>query len=304
MAEPNIARPSAQAEASRPAPRMTQSAGFDPGESTRSLRRKWSNNGGMGSVLLYLVGIAAAVVLLYFMVHEGAASGAAINVNGLIIVAGGVTIAALLSFDGADIRGAIVALVMSVSTQTTIDDDAMHIVETARRLRRSIRDAEDYVQRIPNLFLRLALQMVVDGVPLDDMMNVLSWRIEKDAESENVRSRLFRTLAACAPAFGLLGTIVGMVGMLGHLADGNLSKVGAGMATAMLSTFYGLVLAFIIFKPAAIKLEQKTRERVAATNLLLEAIALVRLGRSPSMIAETLEVLSDARHGHEDVGST
>jgi chemotaxis protein MotA len=304
MAESNATHPPAPPETSSVGARGQGSAGYDPGESTRSLRRKWSGSGGVGSIFLYLAGVAAAVALLYFMVHEGAASGAAINVNGLIIVAGGVTIAALLSFDGADIRGAIVALITSMSTPTTIDDDAMHIVETARRLRRSIRDAEDYVQRIPNLFLRLALQMVVDGVPLDDMMNVLSWRIEKDAESENVRSRLFRTLGACAPAFGLLGTIVGMVGMLGHLADGNLSKVGSGMATAMLSTFYGLVLAFIIFKPAAIKLEQKTREKVAATNLLLEAIALVRLGRSPSMIAETLEVLSDNRRGHDDVEST
>jgi chemotaxis protein MotA len=234
------------------------------------------------------------------MVHEGAESGAAINVNGLIIVGGGVTVAAFLSFDASDIRAAIVALFSSIRTRTNVDDDAMQIVEVARLLRRSIHDAEVYVQTVPNLFLRLALQMVVDGVPLEDLMNVLSWRIEKDAESENVRARMFRTLGACAPAFGLLGTIVGMVGMLGHLADGNLSKVGAGMATAMLSTFYGLVMAFIVFKPAAIKLEQKTRERVAATNLLLEAIALVRLGRSPGMIAETLEVLSEHRRPREE----
>ena len=267
------------------------------------MRRKWSGSGGTEAIISYLIGIGAAVVLLYFMVHEGAAAGAAINVTGLIVVAGGVTVAALLSFDGGDIRGAVVALLTSMRNQTTTDADAMHVVETARRLRRNIRDAEDYVQRIPNLFLRLALQMVVDGVPLDDMMNVLSWRIEKDAESENVKARMFRTLAASAPAFGLLGTIVGMVGMLGHLADGNLSKVGSGMATAMLSTFYGLVLAFIIFKPAAIKLEQKTRERVAATNLLLEAIALVRLGRSPSMIAETLQVLSGDRDSRDEANA-
>jgi chemotaxis protein MotA len=260
-----------------------------------SAGRGRASRGSRSQAVMYLVGIAAAVVLIWYMVHEGAESGAAINVNGLIIVGGGVTVAALLSFDAVDIRDALVALFFSVRNRTTIDSDAAQIVETARLIRRSIHDAEVYVQSVPNLFLRLALQMVVDGVPLDDLMNVLSWRIEKDAERENVRARLFRTLGACAPAFGLLGTIVGMVGMLGHLADGNLSKVGAGMATAMLSTFYGLVMAFIVFKPAALKLEQKTRERVAATNLLLEAIALVRLGRSPGMIAETLEVLSE--HG-------
>ena len=254
--------------------------------------RKWQGEGGRLSALAYVAGLAASLVLIWFMVHEGAAAGAAINVNGLIIVAGGVTVAALLSFDGVDIRRSIGALLTAMRRDNSLDSDAQHIIETARLMRRNLHEAELYVQRVPNLFLRTALQMVIDGIPLDDLMNVLSWRIEKDAESENVRARLFRTLAACAPAFGLLGTIVGMVGMLGHLADGNLARVGAGMATAMLSTFYGLVLAFLIFKPAAIKLEQKTRERVAASNLLLEAIALVRLGRSPTMIAETLEVLS------------
>ena len=260
---------------------------------------KWWGEGGRVSGFAYVVGLAAAVVLIWFMVHEGAAAGAAINFNGLIIVAGGVSVAALLSFEGAHIRQSITALVMATRRDNTLDADAQHIIETARLMRRNLHDAEVYVQRIPNLFLRTALQMVIDGIPLDDLMNVLSWRIEKDAESENVRARLFRTLAACAPAFGLLGTIVGMVGMLGHLADGNLAKVGSGMATAMLSTFYGLVLAFLIFKPAAIKLEQKTRERLAASNLLLEAIALVRLGRSPSMIAETLQVLSVHGRPHE-----
>jgi len=270
----------------------------DEGETTS--RR----NGGTGSALFYLLGIAAAVTLVYFMVHEGAASGAAINIKGLIIVGTGVIVAALLSFDIGDILGAVGALVMSVRATPKVDSDAVYIIESARCMRRSIHEAEEYVQRIPNLFLRTALQMVVDGVPLDDLMNVLTWRIEKDAERENVRARLFRTLAACSPAFGLLGTIVGMVGMLGHLADGNLSQVGAGMATAMLSTFYGLVLAFLIFKPAALKLEQKTRERVAATNLLLEAIALVRLGRSPSMIAETLKVVAEQRREREETDVT
>ncbi len=282
---------------SRMADRMAAAAGR--GRGMRRPGAQWWGEGGRISAMTYIVGLAAGFLLIWFMVREGAAAGAALNINGLIIVAGGVSVAALLSFEGAHIRQSIGALVESMRRDTSLEADAQHIVETAKLMRRNLHDAELYVHRIPNLFLRTALQMVIDGIPLDDLMNVLSWRIEKDAESENVRARLFRTLAACAPAFGLLGTIVGMVGMLGHLADGNLGRVGSGMATAMLSTFYGLVLAFLVFKPAAIKLEQKTRERVAANNLLLEAIALVRLGRSPSMIAETLQVLSVHGRSHE-----
>lgn len=130
-------------------------------------------------------------------------------------------------------------------------------------------------------------------MPLEDMMMVMNWRIEKDSEREMVHARLFRTLAACSPAFGLLGTIVGMVGMLRSLGTGDIAQIGVGMGVAMLATFYGLVLSNMIFKPIAIKLEQMTRRRVVAQNILLEGIALTHLGRSPAMIAGTMAALQD-----------
>lgn len=264
-------------------------------ESNRQTRGRlgWLSSKGYS----YFLGLGGGIALIFYMVRQSAAAGTYINPDGLLIVGGGVTIVALISFTGSDIWRALAAA-FSVTGRASMAHEAVAIVEVARRLRRDIHQAEEYVQTIPNLFLRTGLQMVVDGVPLDDMMHVLSWRIEKDAESENIRARLFRSLASCAPAFGLLGTIIGMVAMLGNLASGDLPRVGSGMAVAMLSTFYGLLLANMIFKPIAIKLEQKTRARVAEANLMLEAIALVRLGRSPSMIAETLDVLGeDERDG-------
>src|SRR3546814_5581769 len=77
---------------------------------------------------------------------------------------------------------------------------------------------------------------------------------------ESAQARFFRTLAALAPGFGLLGTLAGMVAMLRELGTGDIARVGSGMAVAMLATLYGVVLSNLIFKPIAIKIEQRRSE--------------------------------------------
>lgn len=90
-----------------------------------------------------------------------------------------------------------------------------------------------------------------------------------------------------------------MVGMLKQLGSGDIGLIGSSMAVAMLATLYGLILANLVFKPLAIKLEQRTTEQVAQMNVLLEGIVLAHLGRSPSVIQETLETY--LLEAHEEV---
>src|SRR3546814_5112026 len=106
---------------------------------------------------------------------------------------------------------------------------------------------------------------------------------------ESAQARFFRTLAALAPGFGLLGTLAGMVAMLRELGTGDIARVGSGMAVAMLATLYGVVLSNLIFKPIAIKIEQRTQRRVATLNILLEGIMLVSLGRSPTVVTDAMQ---------------
>src|SRR3546814_13543894 len=81
---------------------------------------------------------------------------------------------------------------------------------------------------------------------MDDLMHIMNWRIRKMAEVESAQARFFRTLAALAPGFGLLGTLAGMVAMLRELGTGDIARVGSGMAVAMLATLYGVVLSNLI----------------------------------------------------------
>ncbi|TWB41721.1 motility protein A [Nitrospirillum pindoramense] len=249
-----------------------------------------------------LAGVLATIVLLWFVVSAGGSWHFYYNPEGLVIVLGGVVCVALLAFRGDEIRAALGALVGIVRDRDSIRADVAELMEVARPLyEKRIQAADERAQRVSHPFLRLGLQMVVDGQPLEDLLQVMNWRIQKQMELEAGQSRFFRTLATFSPAFGLLGTLAGMVGMLKHLGEGDIGLIGASMAVAMLATLYGLILANLVFKPIAIKLEQRTGRRVALMNVLLEGVVLTHLGRSPTLIQDSLDhYLRDARE--EDWG--
>ena len=238
------------------------------------------------------LGILGAVSLLSFVFTSEGDARYYLNVTGLVIVFGGDFCVAFLAFRFDEIRAAFGSLFAIFRDDTSIDSDIRQLVDVARLLReRRLPEADARVQTLRSPFLRLGLQLVVDGIPLDDIHHVLNWRIQKLAEREMGEAKLFRTLATFSPAFGLLGTLTGMVGMLKQLGAGDIGKIGASMAVAMLATLYGLIAANLVFKPIAIKLEQRSARRVAQLNILLEGVVLTQLGRSPTLIADQMQHL-------------
>lgn len=251
-------------------------------------------------ILTSLLGIAASTGLLWFVTHSGGDAGFFYNQEGLIIVGGGVTCVALLAFRGDEIGAALGAVASVFRRPGGTERDVAELVEVGKLLYgKQIQAADERVRKVSSPFLRLGMQMVVDGASLDDLMHIMNWRIQKMVEAEQAKSRFFRVLASFAPAFGLLGTLAGMVGMLKQLGSGDIGLIGSSMAVAMLATLYGLILANLVFKPMAIKLEQRTTEQVAQMNVLLEGIVLAHLGRSPSVIQETLDTY--LLEAHEEV---
>jgi chemotaxis protein MotA len=239
-----------------------------------------------------IVGIIGTSALLFYVFLSEGDYRYYLNLPGLTIVGGGITCVMFLAFRFAEISTAFTALAAIFRIEPGIRQDVAQLIAVARMMReRRVQDADAAVQTLHSPFLRLGLQLVVDGVPLDDVLHVLNWRIQKMAEREMGQAKLFRTLASFAPAFGLLGTLAGMVGMLKQLGAGDIGRIGSSMAVAMLATLYGLIFANLIFKPIAIKLEQRTARRVTQLNILLEGVVLTHLGRSPTLIKDQLENL-------------
>lgn len=120
---------------------------------------------------------------------------------------------------------------------------------------------------------------------------MLTWRIERVVEKETSETKLFRTMAEFAPAFGLLATLVGLVGMMAELGSGDVGLVGEKMAVGMIGTVYGVILSNLVFKPIANKLEQRMLLRASMMNVLLDGVLLMRLGRNASTIEDALHTL-------------
>ncbi|HYF84967.1 motility protein A [Azospirillum sp.] len=234
------------------------------------------------------VGLLGAVGLLSY-IGLGHGMEALWNPTGAVIIAGGIAVSALMAFRASELRAALAALRTIFRDDESIAADIAELVAFSRLYQRGqIQRAEEQGTRAGSPFLRLGLQLIADGTPVNDILHVMNWRIQKLIEQESVQSRLFRTLAGLAPAFGLLATLVGLIGMMAQLGTATIAQVGEHMSVALVATLYGVVLANLVFKPIAIKLEQRTARRVAMLNVLLEGIILVRLGRSPTVIADAL----------------
>jgi chemotaxis protein MotA len=252
--------------------------------------RKTASRGGGKVNLVTVIGLAGALLLLWFVATSEGELLTYLNLTGFIIVFGGVTVSALIAFQARELVAALRAFGAIFRADSGIGSEIAELVEVARHLaQKNIHMAEERAAKITSPFLRLGLQLVIDGTPMDDLMHIMNWRIRKMAEIESAQARLFRTLAALAPGFGLLGTLAGMVAMLRELGSGDIAKVGSGMAVAMLATLYGVVLSNLIFKPIAIKIEQRTQRRIATLNILLEGVMLVSLGRSPTVVADAMQ---------------
>lgn len=213
-----------------------------------------------------------------------------LNWPGLLLVLGGTVAATLLSYPLREVLRVFKVFAIVLRTERTYEkEDVDEIAEIARLWQSGqIKKIEDALPTIHSPFLRTGLQLIIDGTPLDDILELLRWRIQRLEAKEHAEAQVFRSMASYAPAFGMLGTLLGLVNMLHGMAGDNFDNVGKNLAVALITTFYGIILANLLFKPIATKLEQRTQQRVAVLNMVLEGIVLVSERRSPTFVRETL----------------
>lgn len=159
------------------------------------------------------------------------------------------------------------------------------------------RAVERALTRVTNPFLRTGVQLVIDRIPEEDILDLLQWRISRLRAREAAEAQLFRLMASYAPAFGMLGTLVGLVNLMGTLGDGDIEAMGQHLAVGLMTTLYGILLSNLLFKPVAVKLERRTEQRLVLMNMVLQGISMMCAKRSPALMRETLK--SFVAH-HED----
>nr|WP_256489528.1 MotA/TolQ/ExbB proton channel family protein [Pleionea sp. CnH1-48] len=227
-------------------------------------------------------------------------AAAFINLPGLGIVVGGTFAATMVSYPMPEFKR-LFKLIGIVVREPKVD--AKHQVEEIETLARmwfrdDFRGVESHMTRLNNTFLKTGLQLIVDKTPLPDILDLMHWRITRLRAQEHSEANMFRAMASFAPAFGMLGTLIGLINMLPQMGSGNLSEMGIQLAIALVTTFYGLLLSNLVFKPIAIKLERRTERRIMLMTMVLEGISLMSQKRTPGFIRATLDSFI-AQHDNE-----
>lgn len=237
------------------------------------------------TVLGLFVGVA---VLVWAMMRDGTLM-IFWDLPSLLLVVGGTLAATMVSMPMDQLRNVFALLRVAFGGRTRSVDEVIsllvHFAEKARR--EGLLAMEDEASELDDPFLRKGLQLVVDGVDPELVREVLETEIHFLEERHAAGRRVFQVAGNFAPAFGMMGTVIGLIRMLADLTDAE--AIGAGMALALITTFYGAVLANVVLLPIANKLQVKSEQEVLIMQLMVQGILSIQAGENPRIVEEKLE---------------
>lgn len=222
--------------------------------------------------------------------------GRYINFTGLLEVLGGTVGATML---GRSPR-AVMALLRGLPRRMRAAEedksaDVEFFLDIASLYRQgNIHTAEHSVRILADPILHNGVNLILDRTPREDLIRLLQWKSGALREHDQSEIQILRTMMMLAPAFGMLGTLLGMVQMLSQLEYAGLELIGSATGFALWSTVYGLVLANLLVKPATMRLEQQARARRAWEFAFMEAVLMMHDRRHPSLIREYLQTLTES----------
>ena len=243
-----------------------------------------------------LIGLISGGAVIAVAVLFGSDFWIFLNLPGFLIVIGGTFAATLIKFPIATFATALV----DGTKAAFIDrgDDSQELIRTAGLL--SLEN-----EPIENAFLRRGIKMCVDGNSPQFIHKVLTTDMTQTIRRDEVGERIFRSIGDSAPAFGLIGTLVGLAQMLNKMGDP--ATVGPAMAVALLTTLYGALIAHLIALPIADKLQTKTLQDRNVRALIIDSVLSIQKGENPRVLDELLEVYvpdNARRRGADEAGGT
>jgi len=211
------------------------------------------------------------------------------SVSSFAIVFGGMIASVSVAFPLQEVMklGAAMGAVFKGSKEKLGDevDGAVEVSETARK---GVADLESKVSSIDNPFFRDGVQMVIDGMAIEELTDILSTRIDYRESRERTQADLFKNMGVMSPAWGMIGTLIGLVVMLSGFGEGGTDTLGAGMSAALITTFYGAVFANLFFLPMSAKILTRVAFHSTQQSLYLEAVRLIHQKKHPIIVREKL----------------
>ena len=242
-----------------------------------------------------IIGFVAGISLILWSIMIGGSIWLFFHVPSLMITVGGTIAATLMQFPLEKVLG-----VFSIVKKTVffVLPKPETMIETLLEYNALVRKEGVNVleDKIENLypFLRNGMQMILDNTAPETIRSILTTEMECSQVRHGTGKKILETLGSFAPAFGMLGTVIGLVQMLQSLEDP--SQIGQGMAVALITTFYGSFIANLFCLPLAGKLEARDCEEQVLHELLMQGILAIQSGEHPFIMKERLKAyLSSSR---------
>ncbi len=212
-----------------------------------------------------------------------------VSMVSLMIVLGGTLAATMVSFSLGEVANVFRLLkVAFLGKKADPDETTYTLVDFAEKARREgLLALEEEVEGLDNEFLKKGVQLVVDGTDPQLVRNIMETKITFVEERHRKGQELFTNMGTFSPAFGMIGTLIGLIRMLADLEDPE--AIGAGMATALLTTLYGTLFANLAFLPLAGKLKVKSEEEILMKEVMIEGILSIQAGENPRIVEEKLQ---------------
>lgn len=233
--------------------------------------------------------LLALAVLLGTVMLEGGQPGSFLNNAAGLVVFGGTFAATLITFPSSTLSqfpGLVRrALFHRPPDRRLTAEVLVRLSERARR--EGLLALEEELEEIENSFLRRGVILVIDGTDPELVRGVLHSEMMVLAHEREEQSSLFDTMGGYAPTMGIIGTVMGLVNVLGHLSDP--SQLGSAIAVAFIATFYGVASANLLWLPIGAKLKKLTQAEQLLHDMVLEGLASIQAGENPRILQERIE---------------
>jgi len=241
-----------------------------------------------------IAGVIAAFGLVISSIMMGGSIDLFLSIPSLMVVIGGTLGATLINFPLKDVLGVFsVARNAVFATDIPISDLISRFIEYANKSRKEgILSLESELATVKDSFLKKGVQLSIDGLEPQDINEIMETEIEFIRNRHQLGAEIFSTMGTFAPALGMIGTLIGLVQMLQNMDDP--SRIGPSMALALLTTFYGSVMANIVCLPIAGKLRARSKTEVQAKEMMVQGIISLANGDNPRILEQKLRAFMPA----------
>jgi chemotaxis protein MotA len=234
------------------------------------------------------IGLIAGLGLVFGAIFLGDGWTTFFDIRSMVLVGGGTVAALLIGFSLAEVKAMVPGTKGLFKFQPPDNAaSAAALMDLSRLVRRDGLLALDRkLGEVEDPLLRLGLEMAVDGVEADEIETILRTKVMEEMKDRQLTARFFGQAGLYAPAFGMVGTLIGLIQMLQNLNDP--ASIGPAMAVAMITTFYGALLANLIFLPAAAKVRAQTASVATARQLAIAGVVALVRGEAPMLLERRL----------------